>query len=114
MTLDRSKLASGSRYTSELQSEQLPKLLDLLGRHMGLIEVVKGFKSPFENTSRQTEVSAAAWLTKRISSMAITLGHIDRREGEEIVLLKGEKGVVFAPISGSTRTRRSPLAFAQR
>lgn len=25
--------------------------------------------------------------------MAITLGHIDRREGEEIVLLKGEKGV---------------------
>lgn len=91
VTLDRSKLARKSRYTNVLLSEQLPKLLELLGRHMAFVEVVKGFQSPFENASRQTEVSAAAWLVNRISSMGITLGHIDRREGEEIVLLKGEK-----------------------
>jgi len=46
VTLDRSRLARRSRYASELLSEQLPKLLDLLDRHMLVLRVLRASKRP--------------------------------------------------------------------
>jgi len=89
VTRSKDRLASASRYESDLMSKQLPYILDVLTKQMGVLRMELGYNSPFGG--KQTEISASPWLMKRFAENSIGLHDTDRREGEELILLKGTK-----------------------
>ena len=89
ITRSKTKLARASRYDSDLLSKQLPYILDLLKDQMGFIKMELGYRTPFGSV--QTEIAPAPWLVSRIQSHGLSIYDFDRREGEELVLLKGLK-----------------------
>lgn len=89
ITRRREDLARATRYSDAVLSEQLPAILDFMETKMGMIEQTLGYQSQFGN--RQTEIAATPWLRSKFTERSLTIFDVDRREGEELVLLKGTK-----------------------
>jgi hypothetical protein len=89
VTRSKRELSRASRYTSPLLTKQLPDILDLLIRpEAEFIEQKLGARNPFGQDT-QTEVAPTARLLTRLAAVGVY--DTDRREGEELVLLKGTK-----------------------
>lgn len=78
------------RYVSSLYSTQLPKIIDMMSApEMGFLALTKySAPSPFA-PGRQPTFRAGPRLISRLDG--VNLDEIDRRPGEELVLLKGDR-----------------------
>jgi len=90
VSLNRADLARKSRYHSELQSKQLPTIVRLLSTpDLAFLNMTEGTAPTPFSPGRQTRINAGTRLLSRISG--VELDDIDRKPGEEVVLLKGPK-----------------------
>jgi hypothetical protein len=90
LSLDNNTLRRASRYTSELQSSTLPRVVSLLSTpELSFLNVTKGEKATGFTPGRQTTISAGPRLVSRLGG--VSLDDVDRRPGEELILLKGLK-----------------------
>jgi hypothetical protein len=90
ISLSKTTLGRASRYLSPLQSEQLPKILALLSSpELNFLTVIPGTKATVFTEGRLTRILAGPRLINRIDGT--TIGDIDRKDGEEIVLLKSDR-----------------------
>lgn len=89
ITRNKRDLARRSRYSDAVMSEQLPDVLDFMESNLGMLVQVIGETSI--RGGNQTEIAASPRLLARFNESG--LGHMDvsRREGEELVLLKGTR-----------------------
>lgn len=92
LSLDSNVLRRSSRYRSPLHGSKLPQILDLLScPELAFLNVTKGHQGFGQSAGRQTTVSAGSRLVTRLEANGVTLDDIQRRPGEEIVMLKGTK-----------------------
>jgi hypothetical protein len=92
VNLSKSVLGSGrtNRYVSPLQSEQLPKIIKLMGSpDLGFLKVIPGMKATAFTEGRLTRISAGPRLVSRLEG--VTLDDIARKPGEEVVLMKSDR-----------------------
>ena len=90
LSLSKQNLARASRYLSPLQSKQLPTIVRLLSSpDLGFLTFKAGeAPTPF-SPGRQTRIGAGPRLVSRLHG--IDLDDIGRRDGEEVILLKGDR-----------------------
>jgi hypothetical protein len=90
LSLSKKILARSSRYLSPLQSKQLPEVIKLLSsRELAFLTVIPGRKADAFNEGRLTRISAGPRLVSRLAG--VTLDDVSRKEGEEVILLKGDR-----------------------
>ena len=90
ISLANDVLMRSTRYLSDLQSMQLPKIIKLLGStDLGFLTVIPGMRANGFTAGRLTRISAGPRLVSRLEG--VFLDDVARRPGEEIVLLKSDR-----------------------
>jgi hypothetical protein len=90
LSLSKDILGKGGRYVSPLYTKQLPHILKVLSRpELAFLQITEHVApTPFA-PGKQTRIAAGPRLISRLAE--IDVDDIDRRPGQEVVLLKGDR-----------------------